>query len=77
MTIPVTVKIPDETYKILEEIRRKKGKLSVPEVIRDAISFYLEFKDKITIVNSSSSSHHSGEEGEKEGGVVYNEEGGD
>jgi len=42
MVKSVHVKLPDEIYYKLEQLMRKKGKLSVPEVIRDAISEYLE-----------------------------------
>ena len=41
MSKAILVRVPDEVYRQLDEIRKKKGKLSVPEVVRDAISDYL------------------------------------
>jgi metal-responsive CopG/Arc/MetJ family transcriptional regulator len=51
MVKSVHVKLPDDVYDQLERIRRKKGKLSVPEVIRDAISEYIEKELSKVIIN--------------------------
>jgi len=36
------VTVGDEVYQTLEELRKRKGRLSVPEIVREAISEYLE-----------------------------------
>lgn len=41
-TVQVNVRVEDEVYRLLNELRKRKGKLSVPEIIREAISEYLE-----------------------------------
>ncbi len=51
MVRSVHVKLPDDVYDQLERIRRKKGKLSIPEVIRDAISEYLEKENIGGVIN--------------------------
>ena len=37
----ILVRVPVELFEKLEKIRKKKGKLSIPEVVRDAISDYI------------------------------------
>ena len=41
-SVPVLVRVEEDTYKVLEELRKRKGRLSVQELIREAISEYLE-----------------------------------
>jgi len=51
MVKSIHVKVSDEIYEKLESLRKKKGKLSIPEVIRDAISEYIEKEFKEVLIN--------------------------
>jgi len=73
----VGAKLSNTIYQKLQIYKEEKGIDTDSEAIRDIVRRFLT-----EVWRPSSSSHHSrvqipGREGEKEGGVVYNEEGGD
>jgi len=41
-TRQITLRVPEEVYQKLEVLKKKKGRLKVQEVIREAINEYLE-----------------------------------
>lgn len=44
--VRVQVAMTKEMYEKLEELRREKGKLSIPELIREALTEYIEREGK-------------------------------
>jgi len=45
-SVKVTVAMPKVMYEQLEELKKKKGKLSIPELVREALIEYIERERK-------------------------------
>ena len=55
-SVPIYLRVPRSVYEKLVELKEKKGRLNVQEVIREAISEYLEKEGMKEVVLDGTSS---------------------